>query len=221
MAKKEKAAPPAPADAVDIAACFNDSLAAEDALTAVELFLIPLGRPKNKFIRVHPTLTRYVNLYCYKPEGEFGEELYLIAKPMASYMADYARPSILVPYVDRDGNPGLWPLKRPKIDDGERPVPAWVSAIQAAKRCREVWGKVEWRNRAFEVKVAHEKYASDPDWSKLPDFDKMIAIAFGDARIIKDKQHRVYCDQIAGLPPTDDFDLSAGAGDEADNDAVE
>jgi hypothetical protein len=179
------------------------------------MFTAPLGKPKGKFVRVHPTLTRKVKLFCYKPEGEYQEELYLITEEMLPHMADDARPAILVPYVDRAGSPGVWPLKLAKLDEGEKPVVAWSTAIQSAKRCREVWAKVVWRGRAYETKNAHPKYAADPDWSKLPDFDGLIAAAFGQHRIIKDKTHPIYCDHIAGTP-SDDFE-----GDEPDGDALE
>jgi hypothetical protein len=100
--------------------------------------------------------------------------------------------------VYRDGSPRIWPIKQPK--EGEKDNAAWISARAAAKESIDCWTKLVWVRNRYDTRPAGDGYAPDPDWSKLPPFHELLKLAFGDAGIIRDKTHAMYCD-LFGIKP--------------------
>ena len=94
--------------------------------------------------------------------------------------------------------PHLWPIKFPK--EGERDNEAWISARAAAKAGMERWVKIVWVKRTYLTRDAEAGYAPDPDFSKLPSFNELVRLAFGDHGVVRDKSHAVYR-ELYGIKP--------------------
>lgn len=71
------------------------------------------------------------------------------------------------------------------------------------------WVKLVWVSRAYQTREAQPGYAPDPDFTKLPPFNELVRLAFGQAGIIKDESHPVFR-ELFGMPKKanhDDADL--------------
>jgi hypothetical protein len=189
--------PEPPDDAIDIDSLWLDP-ALGDGLVDVHYHDIPVGKPRD-FFRVNPdpAYRRLTEIYVHKVEGQIEEQTYIIAKPMQGAIEE-ARRCTLVTVVYRDGSPRLWALKLPK--DGEKDNDAWITARSAAKVAMEKWTKLIWVRRTYATRDALPGYAPEPDWSKLPPFDELVRLAFGEHGIIRDKNHRIVLD-LFGAPP--------------------
>jgi hypothetical protein len=53
------------------------------------------------------------------------------------------------------------------------------------------WVKLLWVGRAYRTRDAQPGYAPDPDYSKLPPFDELVKLAFGEHGIIRDENHPI------------------------------
>jgi hypothetical protein len=168
-----------------------------DGITTTSYHTVPVGKPKD-FFRTHPNqdYRRRTEIYTHKPEGAIDEQHYIIAPAMRGKIEE-ARPCTLVAVVYRDGSPRLWPIKFPK--DGERDNDAWTSARSAARVGITQWTKIVWQRRAYITRDAQPGYAPDPDFSKLPSFDELVKLAFGEHGIIRDTSHPVYR-ELFGMP---------------------
>jgi hypothetical protein len=193
--------------ATDIEALWLDP-ALGDGIVDVTLHSVPVGKPKDFFRTVtDPAYRRRTEIYVHKPEGVIDEQHYIIAKPMQGRI-DEARPCTIVTVIYRDGSLRLWPIKFPK--DGERDNEAWTTARSAAKAGMERWVKLVWVKRAYQTRDAQPGYAPDPDFGKLPPFNELVRLAFGEHGIINDTAHPVYR-ELYGMAPQ-----AASDGDEAD-----
>jgi hypothetical protein len=175
-----------------------------DALTETCWSNIPVGKPKD-FFRVYDNADyrRQTEIYTHKVEGMFDEQIYVIAKPMRGMIAE-ARRCTLVVCIYRDRSLRIWPLKSPR--DGERDNEAWKSARITAREAIGKWIKLVWVRGAYEHRDARRGYAPEPDWSKLPPFDRLIELAFGKQGIIRDEDHPIYRDLIGDAPKEADDD---------------
>jgi hypothetical protein len=198
----------APEDAKDLDSLWQDP-GLGDGITNVSYHTVPAGKPKS-FFRTHtdPAYRRRTEIYSHKIEGMIDEQHYIVAPAMQKRIAE-ARPCTLVTVVYRDGSPRLWPIKFPK--DGEHDNDAWVSARRAAKEAMGLWVKLLWVKRAYITRPAPEGYAPDPDFSKLPPFNDLVKLAFGEHGIIRDESHPIYR-ELFGMTndsaPADDDDVS-------------
>jgi hypothetical protein len=202
-----------PPDAEDIAGLFDDPLLGDGLTDPDELLSVPLGRPKSKFIRVHPDkdYRRRAHVYVNKVDGEYGEEYYIVDPKMLKHMREDVQPCVLVTYIDRAGNPGIWLLKLPR--DDQKDCTAWQTARMAARKCIDIWGKPAWTGRAYKVRPAAAGYAADPDWSKLPPFEKLLSLALREGGVIRSPDHPAYRDTI-GLPPEEEIESGGPTDDE-------
>ena len=182
-----------PDDASDMSDLWLDP-ALGDGLTDTLWHSVPVGKPRD-FFRVHPSADyrRRTEIYTHKPEGQIEEQHFIVAEPMRGRIEE-ARPATIVTCIYRDGSPRLWVLKFPK--EGEKDNEAWTSARAAARDGMKGWVRIVWVRRTYKVKPAQPGYAPDPDWSKLPTFDQLITLAFGQHGIIRDTNHPVYRDLI-------------------------
>jgi hypothetical protein len=196
-----------PPDAEDMEGLFDDPLLGDGLTEPDNLLSVSFGKPKNKFIRVHPdkSYRRRAYVYGHKDDGEYGEKYYIIDHKMLKHMREDAQPCVLAAYVDRAGNPGIWVLKLPRVD--QKDCTAWQTARMAARRCIDIWGKPMWTGRGYKVRPAAAGYAADPDWSKLPSFEELCSLAVGESGVIKGFDHPIYRDNI-GLPPVDEIESS-------------
>jgi hypothetical protein len=189
-------AAPVVSDAADIEALWLDP-ALGDGIVDAHYHNIPVGKPRD-FFRTHPdpAYRRRTEIYTHKVEGVIDTTHYILAPAMRG-MLDEARPCTLVTVVYRDGSPRLWPIPFPR--DGERDNEAWISARNAAKNGMEKWTKLVWVRRAHMTRDAHLGYAPDPDFKKLPPFNELVRLAFGEHGVIRDTSHPIYR-ELLGMP---------------------
>jgi hypothetical protein len=185
------------ADALDINSLWLDPKLG-DGIVDTHYHSIPVDKPKN-FFRVHPdqSYRQRTEIVTIKPEEAIDEQHYIVAPSMRGKI-DEARPCTLVVVVYRDGTPRLWPLKFPR--DGERDNEAWTSARSAARKAIDNWVKLVWSSRTYQTREAQPGYAPDPDWSKLPEYNELVRLAFGEKGIIRDELHPVYRDLLGSAP---------------------
>jgi hypothetical protein len=185
-----------PGDAQDIEALWLDPKLG-DGITDVHLHTIPIGKPRD-FFRAHPdpTFRRRTEIYVHKPEGAIEEQYYILDPAMRGRLEE-GRPCVIVTCVYRDGSPRLWPIMFPR--SGEKDNTAWSTARSAARTSMERWVKLVWSKRCYLTRDALAGYAPDPDWSKLPPFNEMVKLAFGEHGIIRDTNHPIYR-ELMGAP---------------------
>jgi hypothetical protein len=184
-------------DAADIEALWLD-LRLGDGIVTNTYHSVAVGKPRDFFRTVvDPAYRRRTEIYVHKPEGIIEEVSYIIAPSMRGLITE-ANPCTIVTVVDRNGTPRLWPIKFPK--DGERDNDAWASARSAAKSGTERWVKLIWNKRAYMTRDAQPGYAPDPDFSKLPPFNELVRLAFGEFGIIRDQSHPIYR-ELYGIRP--------------------
>jgi hypothetical protein len=192
-------------DASDIEALWLDP-ALGDGIVTVSLHSVAVGKPRDFFRTVvDPAYRRRCEIYVHKPEGAIDEQHYLIAPSMHGRIPE-ARPCTLVTVVYRDGTPRLWPVMFPK--EGERDIEAWVTARSAAKLAMEKWIKLVWVKRAYQTREAQPGYAPDPDTSKLPPYNDLVRLGYGEHGIIHNTTHPIYR-ELFGMPSE-----VAGGGDD-------
>ncbi len=161
-----------------------------DGIVDVGYHAVAVGRPKD-FFRLHPNKAyrRRTEIYTHKPEGMIDEQHFIIAKAMRGRIPE-AQLCTLACVVYRDGTPRLWPLKLPK--DGGRDNNAWISARAGARAGLDRWVKLIWERRAFVTRQASVGYAPDPDFTKLPPFEELVKLGFGEHGIISSPAHPIY-----------------------------
>ena len=168
-----------------------------DGIADVSYHSVPVGKPRD-FFRTHPNsdYRRRTEIYTHKPEGAIDEQHYIVGPAMQGQIPE-ARPCTLVTVIYRDGSPRLWPVKFPK--DGEKDNDAWTTARSAAKAGIDHWVKLVWVRRAYQTRDALPGYAPDPDWKKLPAFNDLVRLGFGEYGVIRDTAHPIYR-ELFGMP---------------------
>ena len=168
-----------------------------DGLTDQVYHSIPVGKPKD-FFRVCPLpgYRRRTELYVHKVEGQIEEKSYIVAPPMRGKITE-ARNVTLVVCIYRDESLRVWALKHPNAN--EKDNEAWKSARRVARIAMDKWVKLLWVRSSYVHREAPLGYAPDPDYSKLPPFDELIRVAFGEHGIIRDETHPIYR-ELFGLP---------------------
>jgi hypothetical protein len=196
-----------PADAADLAGLFVDT-GQGDPLADVAIHAIPIDKPRD-FFRVHPdpAYRQRCYIYTHKIEGQIEERHYVVTDTMLDNVPE-AKLSVLVTCIYRDGSLRLWPIKLPQ--DGGKDQKAWQTARAAAKLAISKWIKLRWSGSVYDTRDARPGYAPDPDLSKIPPYARLISLALGTDGAMRDENHPVYLDHIAGAPPKksdDDLDL--------------
>lgn len=88
--------------------------------------------------------------------------------------------------------------------EGERDNEAWKTARAAARVGLERWVKLLWAKRAYKTREAQPGYAPDPDWTKLPTFNELVRVAFGQHGVIENEQHPIYRELFGAKPEKPD-----------------
>ena len=187
---------PTASDALDIDDLWLDT-SLGDGITDTRQTTIPIGKPKD-FFRVCPLpgYRRRTELYVHKVEGQIEEKSYIVAPPMRGKITE-ARNVTLVVCIYRDESLRVWALKHPNAN--EKDNEAWKSARRVARIAMDKWVKLLWLRKSYLHREAPPGYAPDPDYSKLPPFDEIIRVAFGEHGIIRDETHPIYR-ELFGLP---------------------
>ena len=193
---------PTPDDADDIEKLWHDPQLG-DGITNTHWHTIPIGKPRD-FFRVHPDgdFRRRADVYTHKTE-ETIEETHYILDPAMRGRIEEARSAVIITCVYRDGSPRLWPIPFPRA--GEKDNSAWTSARSAARDAIGKWLRIVWSKRSYVTREALPGYAPDPDWGKLPSFNDLVKLAFGEHGIIRDTSHPIYR-ELMGAPRTVDDD---------------
>jgi hypothetical protein len=186
-----------PSDAKDLDSLWLDP-GLGDGITNVSRHEVPIGKPRD-FFRVHPdpSYRRRTEVYKHKPEGAIEEQHFIIAPSMRGRIEE-ARPATIVTCIYRDGSVRLWPISFPR--DGERDNESWISARSAARAAIDKWVKVVWVRRAYLTREALPGYAPDPDLTKIPPFDDLVVLGYGQHGIIRDTDHPIYR-ELFGIKP--------------------
>jgi hypothetical protein len=195
-----------PADAADLSDLFVDT-GQGDPLTETVIHAIPVDKPKD-FFRVHPSADyrRRCFIYTLKIEGQIEEHNYIVAESMRDLVPE-AKLCLVTTCMYRNGAPRLWPIRLPK--EGEKDQMSWLTARAAARDALTKWTKIVWLGNRYDTREAKEGYAGEPDWSKLPSFERMVELAFGAHGVMRDEDHPVYRDHVIGAAREksgDDFD---------------
>jgi hypothetical protein len=205
----EQAAPAAtPPDAGDLKDLWLDA-GLGDGLVDQTFLAVPVGRPKD-FFRVCPLEShrKRTEIYVHKVEGLIDSATYLVGPTMRGKV-DSARLATIVTAVYRDGTLRLWAIPSPAA--GEKDNMSWITARAAARAAMGPpgrWVKLVWVRGAYQTREALPGYAPDPDWSKLPSFDELAKLAFGEGGIIRDASHPIVR-ELMGAPPAKPDDNGA------------
>jgi hypothetical protein len=185
------------ADAADIESLWEDPKLG-DGIVSTTIHTVTVDKPKD-FFRTHPdpAYRRRCQIYIHKPEGVIDEQTFIIAPSMWGVI-DEAQPCTLVTAIYRDGTPRLWAIKLPK--EGKHDNETWVSARSAARVAIDKWVKLVWTGRTYKTRDAMPGYAPDPDFSKLPPFDELIRLAFGEKGVVRDRDHFIYRELFGAAP---------------------
>jgi hypothetical protein len=70
----------------------------------------------------------------------------------------------------------------------------------------EKWVKLSWNKGRYKTRDALPGYAPDPDWSKLPPFDELVRLAFGEHNVISDDKHPIVLELLGAPQKADDDD---------------
>jgi hypothetical protein len=185
-----------PSDAKDFDTLWQDP-GLGDGIVDMSYHNIPVGKPKD-FFRTHPdsNYRRRTEIYTHKPEGAIDEQHFIVAPSMRGMIPE-ARPCTLICVIYRDGSLRLWPIKFPR--DGERDNEAWTTARNAAKAALTRWVKLVWVRRAYQTRDAQPGYAPEPDVSKIPPFNELVRLSFGENGVIRTTSHYIYR-ELFGIP---------------------
>jgi hypothetical protein len=148
------------------------------------LTTVPVRKPnKQQFIRVHPgeDYTMAVRLLEYGDQ----KDKYMVDPNVEHPALEQAAPYLLVLFVDRSGNPSIWPLRFP---DPERPMQWHLSGMDAANRAKESWIRIQANMSigAYDIFQATGQL-DGPVWPS-ESFNELLGIAFKD-RILDSREH--------------------------------
>jgi len=177
-----------------------------DGLTDTVFQTIPIGKPKD-FFRVHsdPAYRRRADVYNHKVEGMIEEQNYILSRAMSGLLPE-ARPATIVTCIYRDGSLRLWPLLSPRAN--EKDNMAWSSARAAAREAMSRWVRIVWVRSSYVIREARPGYAPDNPWAtiKLPTFDEMVLLGYGEKGFMRDRSHEMYLDLMGAAPRSTDDD---------------
>jgi len=204
-------------DTDDIEALWEDD-GLGDPLAVTHIHQIDIDKPRD-FFWAHPDrkYRKKTWVYVHKPEKVFKPQYFIVDKPMRDKVPQ-ARPCTLIVVVDRAGVPRILPLFSPR--PGENDYDAWITLRSVVRESFTQWVRLVWVNGGYQSIVADKGYAPEPDFSRLPTFNKMIKLAFGPDGIRRDEENRAYrsCFGKAAKEPDD---LASDGEEDADRDNAE
>jgi hypothetical protein len=152
------------------------------------LAVVRVNKPdKTWFVRVNPDPAYHLDAYVFELKED--NETYLILPKVVPELGEMATPKALYTAKNRQGVMFLWPVKLPdhegKIDDWNK------SAMEGVSLARTEWVSLRSNRSAgyYDVLTAAVPL-SEPDWSDLPPFHKILEVAFK-GRVIDTPDHPV------------------------------
>lgn len=144
---------------------------------------VPVGKPgPQTYFRVHPEWQVYVATLTHE------ESIYLVSAGLCDALEGDLKIKLVVPYMTRDGDIGLWPLN-PLQAAGRRDT--WTaSAHRVLVASRQGWVRMRSNMPLRSYDLIHPKTVWDePSWTDQ-DFDSLLEAAFAD-RVIGTLDHPV------------------------------
>ena len=157
-----------------------------------QLTLVRVRQPrKQEWVRVHPEHRAEVATIVFRENEEGKPEIYLVAPDVAMQLGDEITYQTIYLAINRQGEPFLWPCRRPKLESRSGDIAA-TSRIEAAETAMTRQVRVQWRSPAFEMSFRDGHIPDvDPIW---PDksFGELVEIAFHrTGMFIHDPNHQV------------------------------
>ena len=114
-------------------------------------------------------------------------EIFLVSNNIRDSVIAFCSPVLLVPWIDRDDEICIWPLKRPK--EGNSPMGWHTSALDAATRALFHWTQMTANSSASAYDIAAAQgNLPDPQWPDPLDITDLIQKTFAD-RFIDSLDH--------------------------------
>jgi hypothetical protein len=153
--------------------------------TKREYHLIPVRKPGNqKCIRTYPKEFWFVGAALAEREGDTERKPYLFSAEMAAMVPAQVKTVTLAPYVDKQLNLCLWPLKHNSID---RPNDYNSTALHCAHMALEEWGHIVNAGSHYAWIPGIGNWP-DPEWPDLT-LEEIIDKAFPGDRYIESVTH--------------------------------
>jgi hypothetical protein len=175
---------PVATSALELAAGLLDTSGCGSDVTQDVIVSLPVMRPDTaQFFRIHPELHGDLNIL--KQKSGKGEELYAVVPGMV-HQIDNVRKYTLFLGVHRDGSHFLWPISATSSDGYSR------SARQIAITAMKTWCRlVSVRSTGVYICRQAPQCKEIPVWPENKTFVELLALAFGDGRIIDSPEHPV------------------------------
>jgi hypothetical protein len=160
------------------------------SMSAVKPLLISVQCRKpsrEEFIRVRSGQDNRFRCMCHCDKDS--NAMYIVNYDVKDLLRDFIKRTELVICVSRNSTvPFIWPLSLPNSDQ----VNPWhSSAIEAAQIAESKWVQVKSDTTAgrYVVSTPISDFA-DPNWSDIPDRDKLLELCFKD-RVIQTANHPI------------------------------
>ena len=157
-----------------------------------QLTLVRVRKPRRQeWVRVHPEHRAEVATIVFKETEETKPEIYLVHPAVALQLGDEITYTTLYLAINRQGEPFLWPCRRPKLESRSGDIAA-TSNIEAAEMAMTRQIRVQWRSPAYEMSFRDDNIPDvEPKWPDKP-FGELVQIAFHRTGMyIDDPNHQV------------------------------
>jgi hypothetical protein len=181
-----------PINAFDFAAIRLPPDFEREAGVRKQLTLVRVRKPRRQeWVRVHPEHHAEVATIVFKENEETKPEIYLVHPAVARELGEEITYQTLYLAINRQGEPFLWPCRKPKLESRGGDIAA-TSNIEAAETAITRQVRVQWRSPAYEMSFRDDSIPDiEPKWPDKP-FAELVQIAFHRTGMyIADPNHQV------------------------------